>query len=120
MAVSERSRKMLYERLEDVLGPDEAEIMMQHLPPVGWADVATKHDLAHLESALSGSIDAQGNELRGLIDAQGNQLRLLIESQGHALRAEFERGLRTVVLALVTALFAAVGLALAAVQFLMV
>ena len=28
-------------------------------PPVGWADVATKHDLAQLETRLGAKIDAQ-------------------------------------------------------------
>ena len=29
---------------------------MALLPPVGWADVATKHDLAHLEATLIGEL----------------------------------------------------------------
>ena len=45
MAIHERSRHELYLRLEEVLGPDQANTMMEHLPPVGWADVATKRDL---------------------------------------------------------------------------
>ena len=45
MAISEESRHHLYQRLEQVLGPDEATVLMEHLPPVGWADVATKRDL---------------------------------------------------------------------------
>ena len=45
MAISEESRHHPYQRLEEVLGPTEAAVLMAHLPPVGWADVATKRDL---------------------------------------------------------------------------
>jgi hypothetical protein len=45
MAISEESRHRLYQRLEAILGHDEATVLMEHLPPVGWADVATKRDL---------------------------------------------------------------------------
>ena len=49
MTISEESRHRLYQRLEEVIGHDEATVLMEHLPPVGWADVATKRDLDHLE-----------------------------------------------------------------------
>ena len=52
MVVDERSRHELYRRLEDVLGPEAATTLIEHLPPVGWADVATKHDLAGLEERM--------------------------------------------------------------------
>ena len=45
MAITEESRHRLYQRLDEVLGVNEAATLMEHLPPVGWADVATKHDL---------------------------------------------------------------------------
>jgi hypothetical protein len=50
MAFDERTRHQLYLRLEEVLGPEEATILMEHLPPVGWADVATKRDLQLLRT----------------------------------------------------------------------
>ena len=52
MAVDERSRHELYLRLEQTLGTTEADTLMSMLPPVGWADVATKHDLNALEDRL--------------------------------------------------------------------
>ena len=52
MVVDERSRHELYRRLEEVLGPDAATTLIEHLPPVGWADVATKNDLAGLEQRI--------------------------------------------------------------------
>jgi hypothetical protein len=45
MTIDEKSRHQLHQRLAAVLGPEEAATLMEHLPPVGWADVATKRDL---------------------------------------------------------------------------
>ena len=39
-------------RHTEVLGPAEATVLMEHLPPVGWADVATKRDLDALDSRM--------------------------------------------------------------------
>ncbi|HET9769719.1 MAG TPA: hypothetical protein VFS16_02430 [Acidimicrobiia bacterium] len=52
MVLDERSRHELYLRLEAALGPDAATTLMEHLPPVGWADVATKRDLDALEQRV--------------------------------------------------------------------
>ena len=52
MVVDDRSRHELYRRLEEVLGVEAATTLIEHLPPVGWADVATKHDLAALEQRI--------------------------------------------------------------------
>lgn len=57
MAIDERSRHAMYQRLEEVLGAEEAGTLMEHLPPVGWADVATKRDLEVLEVKLSAEMD---------------------------------------------------------------
>ncbi len=53
MAITEQSRKDLYQRLEDVLGDEPATTLMEHLPSTGWRDVATKDDLAQLEERLT-------------------------------------------------------------------
>src|SRR5437867_2596131 len=45
MSIDERTRHQLYPKLEVRLGPEDAAAMMELLPPVGWADVATKHDV---------------------------------------------------------------------------
>jgi len=37
---------------------------MELLPPVGWADVATKEDLRQLEERLNLRLDSKLNELR--------------------------------------------------------
>jgi hypothetical protein len=60
VAITEDNRRRLYQRLEEVLGAEQAATLMEHLPPVGWADVATKRDL----DAVRASIDHLADKLR--------------------------------------------------------
>jgi hypothetical protein len=52
MSVDERRRLQLADAAERALGDDPGITLMELLPPVGWADVATKQDLMLLESRL--------------------------------------------------------------------
>jgi hypothetical protein len=52
MAITEATRHHLYQRLEEVLGHEEATTLMEHLPPVGWSDVATKRDFEPLNARM--------------------------------------------------------------------
>ena len=75
MAITEESRHQLYTRLESVLGPQEATVLMEHLPPIGWADVATKRDLeiveARMEARFERSLrDLQRNLFFGIVTMQ--------------------------------------------------
>jgi hypothetical protein len=45
MAPDERSRLQLADAAKRILGDDAGITLMELLPPVGWADVATKHDV---------------------------------------------------------------------------
>lgn len=59
MPISERDRHDLYLAVERSIGTEQADTMMAMLPPVGWADVATKHDLAELEGRLEARFDTR-------------------------------------------------------------
>lgn len=74
MAVSERDRHELYRSLEGVLGKEPADTMMALLPPVGWADVATKDDLRNLEERLTVRMDALEERLLKQIEREGKSL----------------------------------------------
>lgn len=52
MSVDERSRLQLAEAAKRAFGDDAGVTLMELLPPVGWADVATRHDVARVEQRL--------------------------------------------------------------------
>jgi len=57
MEVDERARHQLYNRVVEVLGEEEAVILMAHLPPGGYPNLATKQDLLDLEHRLKGDLE---------------------------------------------------------------
>ena len=52
MAITEEGRHRMYSRFEETFGHEVATMLMEHLPPVGWADVATKRDVDHLAATV--------------------------------------------------------------------
>jgi hypothetical protein len=80
MSISEESRHRLYTRLEQVLGTADASTLMEHLPPVGWADVATKRDLDNAVALLRGEMAKLGSELLGEIARATTDTRASIRS----------------------------------------
>lgn len=71
MALDERARHELHRKLEELLGADQASTLMEMLPPVGWADVATKRDLDALESRFNLRLEAVEHRLRAEIATSG-------------------------------------------------
>lgn len=59
MSVDERRRHELYEHAKSHWGEEAAVTLMELLPPVGWADVATKDDLASLGRELRADLRAE-------------------------------------------------------------
>jgi hypothetical protein len=53
VSVSAHDRRALHQALVDRIGEQEADVLMELLPPVGWTDVATKRDLEVLEARLT-------------------------------------------------------------------
>ena len=83
MVIDERSRHAMFTRLQEVLGEEQATVLMEHLPPVGWADVATKHDIDALRVGTKHDIDALRVATKHDLDA----LRVATKHDIDALRA---------------------------------
>jgi hypothetical protein len=72
MPVDDRTRLNLHRKLEAVLGNDDADTLMAHLPPVTWQDVATKAD-------VEAACDRLGDRLRAeFFEAMNRQIRWMV------------------------------------------
>jgi len=85
VAVDERTRHALHARAAEVLGAEHAETLMSMLPPVGWADVATRRDLDGLQSATRQEMAL----LRSDIRHEMAKLRTELKGDIHDLHTEF-------------------------------
>ncbi|MCY3911404.1 MAG: hypothetical protein OXF99_07800 [bacterium] len=74
--ISEKVRWALMRRLIEVLGEEEAETLMESLPPVVWSQLATKDDLAALEERLRAEMNGQFALLRGEFVGQKGEFAL--------------------------------------------
>jgi len=113
MAIDEQSRYSLHQLLEGVLGPSGANSLMELLPPVGWADVATKRDLDALEGRLGGRIDALDARLSGRIDGLDGRIDGLagrMEAMEERVLGRIEHVARVQTWSFAGALIAAMGL----------
>jgi hypothetical protein len=84
MAIDERARHELHRKLEEVLGAEEAATLMAHLPPVGWAEVATKHDLAQLREYIDLRFQSMEDRFDGKLDSLEGRLHDRMAKQSRA------------------------------------
>jgi hypothetical protein len=131
MGIDERARHDLYLGLEELMGQERADALMGPLPPVGWADVATKHDLDVRFEGLQERIDLRfgGIDLRfegmeermnlrfeGMEERTSVRFEALAQSFRADLHSELRSQMRTVVWGLVTALLTMTSLCLGAIE----
>ena len=109
MSITDRQRTELHKAAEESMGAQPADTMMALLPPVGWADVAMRHDLEReigglrremveletridlrfdgLEERMDGRFDGLAERMDGRFDGLEERLELKFE-------AKLERGLK--------------------------
>ena len=86
MPASEKKRLALLNRLIEVLGREEAEVLMDSLPPVDWYQLALKSDIEASEQRLRTEMHAEfrllraeNKEFQGAITLQlANQTRTMV------------------------------------------
>jgi len=82
MSITEASRFQLRTAIGQILSEEAADTLMELLPPVGWADVATKTDLQHLRDELKAEI----HSLRVATKTDLQHLREELKAEIHSLR----------------------------------
>ena len=103
MSITEASRFQLRTAIGQILDEEAADTLMELLPPVGWADVATKTDLQHLRDEMQADIKNLRDELKGDMRA----LQLTIEATLEKRLHEQTRWLITTMIAMNTVMLAA-------------
>jgi ribosomal protein L29 len=103
MTATDRTRLQLHRRLEEVLGAEDAATLMDHLPPVGWTDVAAKRDVEASTAALRAEASTMTAQLRGEIaelrtelKTEIAELRTELKTEIAELRTEVRTGLADV------------------------
>jgi len=71
-------------------GVEVADIIMEHLPPEGWGDLATKKELAEQGQLLRSDLETQGLLLRRDLESQMSHLRDELRSEMSQLRDELK------------------------------
>jgi hypothetical protein len=63
MSITEASRFQLRTAVGRIMDEEAADTLMELLPSVGWADVATKHDLTHMRADMHREFEIMRAEL---------------------------------------------------------
>ena len=66
MAITEADRNDMHNELNRCHGERLGGIIMEHLPPVGWRDLARQHDITRLEQRLDASDIAHRHDITRL------------------------------------------------------
>ena len=124
LTIAEHDRWLLHNRLRDVIGSQEADILMEHLPPAGWNHLATKQDLElttallrqDLQSEISGfrqELKSEMSEVRLELKTEISAVRLELKSEIADVRVEMERGFRSQTWKMVTSMIATQSISVA-------
>lgn len=85
MTIDERHRHALHEAARRTFGDEPAATLMEMLPPVGWADVATKRDLDLIRADVRADLATLDRDLTNAMMRLSNRLTMWFVGTGVAV-----------------------------------
>ena len=86
MVVQDKIRSSLYTQLETSFGTEEAGLLMEAVPPLGWSSLVT-HD--HFDARVA-QIDARFDSFEARVDARFDSFEARVDSRFEMVDARFE------------------------------
>ena len=68
MSITDAQRHKLHTELDQVLGEEDAAVLISHLPPSGWSDVVRTRDLDQLEARIDAEFQVMRSEFHASLD----------------------------------------------------
>jgi exonuclease VII large subunit len=95
LAFTEQNKRRLHARLCEVIGTEEADILMEQLPPFTWTDFVTRQNLEELRNSLKRDLEEQSVGLKHDIEfsaiATRTELEQMITKSRNDLEQAFTR-----------------------------
>ena len=96
LASTEQNKRRLHARLCEVIGTEEADILMEQLPPITWTEFATKRDLDELRIATKHDIEFSAIATRTELEQVITKMRTDLEQLIFQTRTDLEKSLMEV------------------------
>jgi len=91
LAFTEQNKRRLHARLCEVIGTEEADILMEQLPPFTWTDFVTKQNLEELRNSLKRDLEEQSVGLKHDIEFSAIATRTDLEQMITKSKAGLEQ-----------------------------
>jgi hypothetical protein len=96
LAFTEQNKRRLHARLCEVIGTEEADILMEQLPPITWTEFATKRDLDELRIATKHDIEFSAIATRTDLEQVITKTRTDLEQLIFQTRTDLEKSIMEV------------------------
>ena len=96
LAFTEQNKRRLHARLCEVIGTEEADILMEQLPPITWTEFATKRDLDELRIATKHDIEFSAIATRTELEQVMTKTRTDLEQLIFQTRTDLEKSIMDV------------------------
>ena len=96
LAFTEQNKRRLHARLCEVIGTEEADILMEQLPPITWTEFATKRDLDELRIATKHDVEFSAIATRTELEQVVTKTRTDLEQLILQTRTDLEKSIMEV------------------------